>query len=125
MNPVEGRPPGSCAACGCTDMQGERVHAIVAALADDDLDRAMTLGLLETGACAACAPACTLRLQQARDARLRALAARDRHRARNARLARHAAERDARRAATQHASSLPPAAAAILARAKAKAAGKA
>ena len=52
--------------------------------------------------------------------------ARERYRARNARLARRAAERDARRAAMtssdQAAPALPPTAAAILARAKAKAA---
>lgn len=113
-----------CVACGCTDVQGAKAHAIAAALADDDLDRAMTLGLLEPSGCVACADNCNARLQQARGARLRALAARERHRARNARLARRTAERDARRTASQRVSSLPPAAAAILARAKAKAAGK-
>lgn len=58
-----------------------------------------------------------------------AWAARERYRAREARLARRAAERLAKRALPQdpasHTPSLPPAAAAALARAKAKAAGQA
>jgi hypothetical protein len=116
----------TCPACGCTHPSGAAAHAIVAALVDDDLDQTMTLGLLEHDACAACTPACVSRLRQARDARLRSLAARERYRARNVRLARRAAERDARRQETvRTTSSLPPAAAAVLARAKAKAAGKA
>ena len=116
----------TCPACGCTHPSGATAHAIVAALADDDLDQAITLGLLEQDACAACTPACAARLRQACDARLNSLAARERYRARNARLARRAAERDARRQETARtASSLPPAAAAVLARAKARAAGKA
>jgi hypothetical protein len=118
----------SCLVCGCAHPLGAGAHAIVAALADDDLDQAMTLGLLEQVPCVACTTACTLQLQRARDARLRALAARDRYRARNARLQRRAAERMARRAAIPatdtHAPALPPAAAAALARAKAKAIGK-
>ena len=124
------KPINSCLVCGCAHPRGADAHAIVAALADDDLDRAMTLGLLEQVPCMACTTACTLRLQQARDARLRALAARDRYRARNARLQRRAAESVARRIAPSTmtdalAPALPPAAAAALARAKAKAAGKA
>jgi hypothetical protein len=55
---------------------------------------------------------------------LGAWAARNRYQARNTRLAKRAAERDARRVApvAEKKSALPPAAAAILARAKAKAA---
>ena len=129
MTPVENNPPATCPACGCTDAAGAHAHAIAAALIDDDLDRAMTLGLLEPIACSACTDDCSERLREAREARMRALAARERHRARQARLERRAAERAARRAppaATPTGTpALPPAAAAALARAKARAAGKA
>ncbi|MFC3715223.1 hypothetical protein ACFONC_03540 [Luteimonas soli] len=128
MTLVESPPLATCPACGCTDAAGAQAHAIAAALADDDLDRAMTLGLLEPVACGICTGDCSERLQEAREARLRALAARERYRARQARLERRAAERAARRAPPPatgtSAPSLPPAAAAALARAKARAAGK-
>lgn len=117
---------GFCPDCRCTAPEGAQAHAILAALAGDDLDAALRLGLLETAACPACAPACRQRLQDARTARLRALAARERHRARQARLARLRERRAAARAAPVHPSpavapTLPPAAAAALARALEKA----
>src|SRR3546814_5325362 len=93
MTPHENNPPATCPACGCTDAAGAHAHAIAAALIDDDLDRAMTLGLLEPVACSACTDDCSKRLRQAREARTRALAARERHRTRQARLERRAAER--------------------------------
>lgn len=106
---------------------GERLLAL---LARDDLDAAIDAGLMEIAPCAAdCG--CVTRLAPAWEAQRRlrtAWEARDRHRARQARLLRRAAERDARRTpvpATPQAPrpSLPPSAAAILARAKARAAG--
>ena len=116
----------ACIACGCTAAAGERAHRIVDALRVDDLDRAMDLGLANDIACAACAPDCRALLLEARAARLAALAARDRFRARNARLERRRIERDERRAPVPTPQvakpSLPPAAAAALARAKARAA---
>ncbi|WP_240096824.1 hypothetical protein [Thermomonas flagellata] len=111
----------ACRDCGCRAPEGAPAHAILAALAVDDLDAALRLGLLEAAPCAGCAPACRERLQAARDARLRALAARARHRARVARLARLQAEREAVRRAPASPGALPPAAAAALARALEKA----
>ena len=112
--------------CGCVHPEGADTHAIVAALAIDDLDRALDLGLLATGGCPGCTAGCCTFLTAARDARQRALAARERYRARTARLQRRADERVARRttvaATTITAPALPPAAAAALARAKARAA---
>lgn len=124
---------GFCPDCRCAAPEGAQVHALLAALAGDDLDAALRLGLLEIAACPACAPACRQRLQDARTARLRALAARERHRARRARLQRIAAQRAVARgaaisapaatnpASAAPASALPPAAAAALARALEKA----
>src|SRR5690606_16876983 len=79
-----------CPACRCS--ADSPAHAIAVALAIDDLDRAMALGLLQAAACPHCSAACRGRVAQARDARLAALAARDRYRARQARLARREAE---------------------------------
>ena len=128
MTDLDSQPPVACP-CGCTDASGAQAHAIAAALAEGDLDRALTLGLLEPVACEACTSDCSGRLQEARGERLRALAARERHRERQARLERRAAERAARRAPPPAtgagAPALPPAAAAALARARARAAGKA
>jgi hypothetical protein len=96
----------------------------MAALAVDDLDQALALGLLEATPCPACSPDCQQHLLDARSARLRALAARDRHRQRNARVAQRMMAREAARRPPPTAdapSSLPPAAAAALARALAKA----
>lgn len=99
----------------------------------DDVDAAIDAGLMQYVPCPACD---SYDAQAARDsARIRATqrrltdawAARDRYRARNARLQRREAERAARRAPARNTDtkipSLPPAAAAALARAKAKAAG--
>jgi hypothetical protein len=121
-----------CPSCGCT--ASATVHRVVAALRDGDLDAALESGLLEATPCPTCSADCTATWQSVRDARLVALAARARFRAREARLARRQQERDARRAATRPAPveadgpaaapALPPAAAAALARAKARAAGR-
>ena len=112
-----------CPACGCASPDGDAAHRIVAALAVDDVDRAIDDGLLDDIACDACEPACRDALTHARDERRRALAARERFRDRALRLARLQRERDAARAPAEASKqSLPPAAAAALARAKARAA---
>lgn len=123
-------PANVCLACACRDPRGAVAHPIVAALIADDLDRAIELGLLETDACPACGASCTDAFNAARETRLRALAARERYRTRNARLQRRAEELRSKRAAAAPAAAagpktpaLPAAAAAALARAKAKAAG--
>ena len=96
----------------------------------DDLDGALALGLMEY--CPeqhdAVDPAVTATLLAAQQRLQTAWAARQRYQARTARLQRRAAERDARRApaptpAQPAAPALPPLAAAILAREKAKASG--
>jgi len=118
----------ACPACGCTHAQNIATHAVRAALVEDDLDRALTLGLLAVPICEGCDHACTMALLDAREARVRALAARDRFRDREVRLERRRQERaDRRSSATAPGnrtttSPLPAAAAAALARAKAKAA---
>lgn len=94
---------------------------------DDDLDGALRAGLMEPSADeASLPPAQVLLLEDARQRLRTAWAARARHQARAVRLARRAAEREARRAPPPVADSkpaLPAAAAAILARARAKAKG--
>ena len=122
----------TAAACpACVDAT---LRAIADALEIGDLDRAMTLGLLDArpediaGRCDACI-ACAHIVIAARDERLRALAARARHRARQERLAERAAARARKREAAAPrtsiaAPSLPAAAAAALARAKARVAAK-
>lgn len=118
----------------CRACEDGVLRAIADALAADDLDRAMTLGLLDArpddiaGRCDACNARVGIVIA-ARDERLRALAARERHRARQARLAERAAARARKREAAASptsvaAPSLPPAAAAALARAKARVASK-
>lgn len=118
--------PPPCPACGCP--ADARLHRVLAALRGDDLDGALDAGLLDVVACPSCTPACNTRIEGARTERLAAFAARERFRARQARLARRQQERDARRAAARipvaGAPALPPAAAAALARAKARAARK-
>jgi hypothetical protein len=114
----------TCPVCGCT--HADPAHAIAQALQADDLDAALQLGLLDAAPCAGCDAACTARLVEVRDARRFALAARERHRARDARLQRRKAEREAARrpmAASDaaQAPALPSAAADALARALAKA----
>jgi len=112
----------ACPLCACGE--AHPAHAILAALREDDFDAAIERGLLDAQPCPRCAAGCSTLLATARDERLRALAARERFRAREQRLARRAAERDAARAtAARQPAALPPAAAAALARAKAKATG--
>ncbi|QNH12183.1 hypothetical protein [Xanthomonas sp. SI] len=99
---------------------------------DDDLDAALDGGLMEYVGAAddelldPAHPQLRTQLLAAQRRLREAWAARERYRARNARLARRAAAREARRAPPASVAaavpSLPPAAAAILARAKAKAA---
>lgn len=115
--------------CGCSDPLGADVHRVMAALLEDDLDGAMQAGLLTDDVCAGCTPACAAMLLERRALRRAALAARERFRARQARLARRRQERVARRTTapaggTAATPALPAAAAAALARAKAKAAGR-
>ncbi len=93
---------------------------------DDDLDGALRAGLMQPAmeGEAALPPAQLQLLEDARQRLRTAWAARARHQARAVRLARRAAEREARRAPPPVADSkpaLPAAAAAILARARAKA----
>jgi hypothetical protein len=124
--------PGACC-CGCDDIAGAALHRVMKALAADDIDGALRAGLLTDAACSRCSPACTAKLLDARVARRAALEARERFRARQARLARRQEDLLARRtakplaaqgspAAAPAAPTLPPAAAAALERAKAKAA---
>jgi len=117
-----------CPTCRCRDPLGSAAHAVLAAMGEDDLDRAIALGLFDATACPACTPECTAAIAQARDVRLRALAARERYRARQARLQRRADELRAKRTpaveTVSAAPALPAAAAAALVRAKAKAAGR-
>jgi hypothetical protein len=122
--------PAGCAAC---DDAG--IAALAAAVAVDDLDAAIEQGLLAFEAPAACCAACAPRiaiLLAACDARRHALAARERFRARQTRLAERAEAKARRRAAavpvldapTMAPPALPSAAQAALARAKARAAAK-
>jgi Na+-translocating ferredoxin:NAD+ oxidoreductase RnfC subunit len=126
-------PASPICRCGCSDALGAHAHVAVAALADEDFDRALQAGLLTCQSCVGCTPTCTAALLAARNARRDALAARERFHARQARLARRHQQRADRRAAPTMPSdafagasppSLPTAAAAALARAKAKAAGR-
>lgn len=111
--------------------QAARGDMLLALLARDDLDAAINAGLMDVAPCSGDCT-CVIGLAPVWDAQRRLQAAweaRERHLARQARLRRRTAERDARRApvpATPQAPrpSLPPSAAAILARAKARAAGK-
>ena len=132
--------PTGCPACNDTG-----IAALAAAVAVDDLDAAIEQGLLAFEAPATCCTACAPRIATvlaARDARRHALAARERFRARQARLIERAEEKARRRAAatsveglpaegmsargmpTAAAPALPSAAQAALARAKARAAAK-
>ena len=106
---------------------------LAAWLAADNLDAAIEAGLIDYAPDPAhdrldpSHPALSTELSVARQKLLNAWAARDRYRVRQQRLARQVAEREARRAPAAIQSgkpSLPPAAADILARAKAKAAGR-
>ena len=112
--------------CGCARADAGATHAVMAALATGDLGRALDAGLLDCLPCPDCDARCTATLLAARLERQRALAARERFRARSARLLRRAEERNAQRSpaptATPQAPALPAAAAAALARAQARAA---
>ena len=112
----------ACPGCGCVDAD-HCAHAVMAALVLGDIDCALDAGLLVCAACSGCSDDCRRRFSQARDERERALAARDRFRAREARLARRRLERERQRAAAHAASpaALPAAAAAALARARERA----
>lgn len=122
--------PMRCAAC---DDAG--LAALAESVAIDDLDTAIEQGLLAFEAPAACCAACVPRIASvlaARDARRHALAARERYRARQARLVERAEAKARRRAVaappaaspSKTAPALPSAALAALARAKARAAAK-
>ncbi|SDQ45071.1 hypothetical protein SAMN05216569_1169 [Pseudoxanthomonas sp. CF125] len=93
-------------------------------LAADDIDGAIDAELMSFAPCPACDPIVVARVAAEQKRLATAWAARDRYLARKARLARRAEEREARRASSlpERKSALPAAAAAILARAKAKAA---
>ena len=113
-----------------TDASGNLRHDCLQAIAlsrrlmADDLDAALDAGLMAFVPCPACDAGAAAQLQEAQRKIADAWAARERYRARNARLARLAAEREARRARSQVATrtALPPPVAAVLARAKARAA---
>src|SRR5690606_41233207 len=67
-----------CLCCACDAVAGVAAHGLREARAGDDLDGAITLGLLEDRiACPACSPECRAGLEAARRARQRALAARE------------------------------------------------
>lgn len=101
--------------------RGELLSRLLAA---DDIDAAIEAGLMGFTPCPACDPIVVARVAAEQKRLATAWAARDRYLARKARLARRAEEREARRASPlpERKSALPAAAAAILARAKAKAA---
>ncbi len=113
----------SCPSC-------QQARALEARLAAGDVDGAIGAGLMAFLPCA-CTDGSDAMVVQAQQRLRAAWEARERYRQRQARLARRAAERDARRLkATGEPDSvqsprpaLPTGAAAILARAKAKAAG--
>ena len=115
-------PATSCQCC-------DQARALHAQLADGDLDAAIETGLMDFRPCA-CAGDATAVVMQAQQRLRAAWAARERYRQRQARLARRAEEREARRVKVSDVTdnvqtprpALPTAAAAILARAKAKAA---
>jgi hypothetical protein len=111
------------------DADTEVAKRLLALLRDDDVDGAISAGLMAFDGFDTLAPDERAAIASAQQRLRDAWAARDRYRAREARLARRAAERHAKRAPAQDNSGkpppLPPAAAAALARAKAKAAGKA
>lgn len=128
-------PPSTRCACGCGEPLAVAAHEVLAALRRDDVDRAIELGLLDCAPCPACSAACAALLDGAREDRRNALAARARYRKRAARLQQRADARAARRATAAApaarsddpratpAPALPPAAAAALARVKARMAG--
>ncbi|TBR08028.1 MAG: hypothetical protein EPO46_10485 [Lysobacter sp.] len=110
-----------CRGCGC--IAANALHSIVDAVLEDDIDHALELGLLDVEPCGRCEASCRQNVLDARDARRTALAARERFRRREQRLARRAAERSAAGAMPPEpaAPGLPPGAAAVLARALSRA----
>lgn len=90
----------------------------------DDIDSAIEAGLMQYRPCPACDATQSTALIALQQRLAFNWAARDRYLARNARLARIAAEREKRHTAqrVEKKSSLPPSVAAVLARAKVKAA---
>ena len=119
---MSAHPPGGCTtACVLAPDARQALRALAQAVAADDLDTAIALGLLDyVTPCAVAGhdgrpdaaaqpmlcPDCLHHdrlVGAARDARLRALDARERHRAREARLRRRADARASRRA-----SAIPP-----------------
>lgn len=116
-------PQTSCPRC-------DQAHALRALLAADDVDAAIGAGLMDFQPCS-CAGDDTIVVMQTQQRLRTAWDARQRYRQRQARLEKRAAERDARRlkapdpaviAVDTPRPALPTGAAAILARAKAKAA---
>ena len=105
-----------------------RTTELAAWLAADNLDAAIEAGLLRWQAQPGDDPVQAAQVAAAGQRLRAALAARERHRARAVRLRRIAAERDARRtpppASPGASAALPSGVAAILARAKARAAGQ-
>jgi hypothetical protein len=117
----------------CNDRHSPQAARLAALLRDDDVDAAIEAGLMAFTACPECARRddradANARIAAAQQRLRNAWDARDRHRARMARLRRRADERAARRAGPAQTDAgkpaLPPAAAAALARARARAAGK-
>ena len=109
----------------------EQAHALARLLADDEVDAALQAGLMAWAPCASgcTAPADADAITRAQGRLRTAWAARERYRQRATRLERRAAEREARRVTLQPAGpttpvrpALPAAAAAILERARTKAA---
>ncbi|MEP6908442.1 MAG: hypothetical protein ABI858_10755 [Pseudoxanthomonas sp.] len=99
--------------------------ALFAFLQSNDIDAAINAGLMHYLPCPHCDTTQAAALVSMQQQLTGQWAARDRYLARQARLARRTAERETRRAASMPAqtrNTLPPAAALILARAKAKAA---
>jgi hypothetical protein len=103
----------------------EQALRLAALIDGDGIDAAIDAELMDFVPCPACDPAATSMVADAQRRLAFAWAARDRYRAREARLQRIATERAAHRAPPAQAAkpaALPSAAAAILERAKAKAA---
>ncbi len=107
-------------------LQHDCLHAVVLSrlVKADALDAAIEAGLMDFVPCPDCEQTAAALLRESQRRLTMAWAARDRYLARKARLSRRAVERDARRAAIQVEPKTPlsPAVAAVLARAKARAA---
>ena len=108
------------------DTLHECAHAtrLMHLLQADEIDAALQAGLMAFARCPTCDALPTATVLAAQQRLHIAWAARERYRAHNARVAQRAAAREARRKqdVPEKRSALPPAAAAILARAKARAA---